>query len=86
MGLLAAAAIALSPTVSTLVPLGVEVILVAFRLGLHVERTASDITSLAADQGASWSCIIFGKTVDEVEVALTDFHGNDVSYKYPTVT
>ena len=79
-GLLAAAVVALSPTVPALMPLAVEAVLIAFRLGLHVKNTASNIeTSSAHDDGSSWSYVITGTTQSEAENALDDFHHDKVT-------
>ena len=77
-GLLAAAAVALSPAVSTLIPLAVEIILIAFRIGLHIERTARNVQNSSASTGASWSFVIPGSTEAKAEVALATFHSEKV--------
>lgn len=74
-GMLAAAVVALSPTIPALMPLAVEAVLIAFRLGLHVKTTASNIElSPAHDGDCSWSYVIPGKTQLEAQNALDDFH------------
>lgn len=79
-GLLAAAVVALSPTIPALMPLAVEAVLIAFRLGLHVKTTASNIDmSPAHDDDSSWSCVISGKTEPEAQSALELFHQNKVT-------
>ena len=79
-GLLAAAVIALSPTIPALMPLAVEAVLIAFRLGLHVKNTASNIeTSSAHDDGSSWSYVITGTTQPEAQEALDDFYHDKVT-------
>ena len=79
-GLLAAAVVALSPTIPALMPLAIEAVLIAFRLGLHVKSTASNIeTSSAHDDGSSWSYVITGTTQPEAQKALDDFHHDKVT-------
>ena len=78
-GLLAAAVVALSPTIPALMPLAVEAVLIAFRLGLHVKTTASNIEPHAHDDDSSWSFVIPGKTNSEAQAALDDFHQNKVT-------
>ena len=79
-GLLAAAVVALSPTIPALMPLAVEAVLIAFRLGLHVKNTASNIeTSSDHDDGSSWSYVITGTTQSEAQQALDDFHHDKVT-------
>ena len=82
-GLLAAAVVALSPTIPALMPLAVEVVLIAFRLGLHVKNTASNIEMPSAhDDASSWSYVIPGKTQSEAQSALDDFHNDKVTTEY----
>ena len=79
-GLLAAAVVALSPTIPALMPLAVEAVLIAFRLGLHVKTTASIIeTSPAHDDDSSWAYVIPGKTQSEAQTALDHFHQDKVT-------
>ena len=79
-GLLAAAVVALSPTIPALMPLAVEAVLIAFRLGLQVKTTASNIELPPAHNGdSSWSYVITGKTQPEAQNALDDFHQDKVT-------
>lgn len=78
-GLLAAAAVALSPAVPALIPLAVEVVLIAFRLGLHIEKTAKNVESSHNTEGASWSYVVPGKTEAEAQAALDLFHSEKVT-------
>lgn len=71
-GLLAAAATALSPAVPALIPLGVEVVLIAFRTGLHVGTVANHL-DLQRD-GTNWSFVLSGMTDAEGQRVLSDFH------------
>jgi len=76
-GLLAAAAVASSPALPALIPLGVEVALIAFRVGLHVGTTAKNL-DLARDGTASWSTIVTGTTESVALNALSAFHQDKV--------
>lgn len=79
-GLLAAAVVALSPTIPALMSLAVEAVLIAFRLGLHIKTTASNIEmSTAHDDDSSWSYVIPGKTRSEAQHALDDFNQDKVT-------
>ena len=79
-GLLAAAVVALSPTIPALMPLAVEAVLIAFRLGLHVKTAASNIeNSPAHGDDSSWSYVVPGKTKSEAQNALVDFHREQVT-------
>ena len=76
-GLLAAAAVALSPALPALVPLGVEVTLIAFRTGLCV-GTAARSLELSQDRAASWSFIVTGTDDKEAQAIVTAFHREKV--------
>ncbi|KAL6720646.1 hypothetical protein ACLMJK_002571 [Lecanora helva] len=78
-GLLAAAAVALSPAVSTLVPLAVEVVLIAFRLGLHIERTKRNLENATGSTSTNWAYEILGRSEHEAQAALDTFHQQNVS-------
>lgn len=79
-GLLAAAVVALSPSIPALMPLAVEAVLIAFRLGLHVKIAASHLEiSPAHEDGSSWTYAIAGMTKTEAETALTGFHQDKVT-------
>lgn len=69
---------ALSPDVSALVPLAIEVVLIAFRLGLHIERTARNIENSTTPESTSWSYVIPNKTEEEAKAALATFHHEKV--------
>lgn len=74
-GLLAAAAVALSPSIPALLPLGAHIVLIAFRLGLHVQIAANHLDSVhQVDDVKSWSRVIQMTTEMEVKKALDNFH------------
>lgn len=72
-GLLAAAAVALSPALPALVPLGVEIVLIAFRTGLCA-GTAARSLELSQDRAASWSSIVTGTNDREAQATIDSFH------------
>lgn len=76
-GLLAAAAVASSPALPALVPLAVEVVLIAFRTGLYAGVTAK---SLEVSQGhaSSWSSAVTGTNDKDAQAAISDFHHQKV--------
>ncbi len=76
-GLLAAAAIASSPALPALIPLGVEIVLIAFRTGLCV-GTAARSLELSRDGAASWSFIVTGTDDKEAQATITAFHKEKV--------
>lgn len=77
-GLLAAATVALSPAIPTLIPLAIEVVLIAFRVGLHVETAAKNLVTSASLMTDTWSYVIPGKTEDEALAALAAFNETKV--------
>ena len=78
-GLLAAAAVALAPAVSLLLPLAVNVVLIAFRIGVCIDRVAYNLEDSTGHEGDSWSYVLPGKTEDEAQAALDEFHHERVS-------
>ena len=78
-GLLAAAAVALSPATPALIPLAVEVVVIAFRIGLFVRSTAANIEVPHSPRGdASWSYALPGMTRPDAENLLFSFHTEKV--------
>ena len=76
-GLLAAAAVASSPALPALVPLGVEVVLIAFRTGLCA-LTAAKSLELSQDKAASWSFVVTGTDDKEAQATIDSFHHTKV--------
>lgn len=77
-GLFAAAAIASTPSVSTLIPLAVQVVLMAFRTGTHVGSLAERL-SPPVGQSEPWTHILPGLKESDAKEALTNFHESNVS-------
>ena len=75
-GLLVAAAVALSPAVSALVPLGKEIVLLAFRTGLHVSTVAGHLDP--KPDGKPWAYEVSGLTIEDAQKALSAFHEDRV--------
>ena len=79
-GLLAAAVVALSPTIPALMPLAVEAVLIAFRVGLYVKTAARNIEiSSTHDDDSSWSYVVPGQTQPEAQTVLDNFHQDKVT-------
>lgn len=76
-GLLAAAAVASSPALPALIPLGVEAALIAFRVGLYVGTTAKRL-DVSRDGTASWSTIVTGTSEMAVQNAVAAFNKEKV--------
>lgn len=77
IGLLAAAAVASSPSLSSLVPIAVDVVLLSYRIGSGVDATATrlDLT-LSADD--CWATLVTGQSENVVRDLLLSFHKEKV--------
>lgn len=73
-GMFAAAAITSTPTLSTLVPVAVQVVLMAFRTGCHVAAMAERLCPAADDHSESWTYILPGMTGDNAHATLETFN------------
>ncbi|OIW23644.1 ketoacyl-synt-domain-containing protein [Coniochaeta ligniaria NRRL 30616] len=72
-GLFAATAVASTPSLSALVPVAVEVVLMAFRVGLHVHSLAEKL-SPTLEASESWTYIYPGVKEAQASTVLSDFH------------
>ena len=77
-GLFAATAIASSPSLSALVPIGVQVVLMAFRTGGCVAALA-DRLEKDSDLSESWTYVVPGAGEVAATSMLTEFHKANVS-------
>lgn len=80
-GLLATAAVAISPTLADLPLSGAEVIRVAFRLGVQVNEVSRNLQPQHNDigPGDSWAYVIPDAVAEEVQSELDAIHAADVS-------
>ncbi|KAK4230211.1 PaPKS1 melanin biosynthesis polyketide synthase encoded by the PaPKS1 protein [Podospora fimiseda] len=72
-GMFAASAIASTPSLSTLVPVAVQAVLLAFRTGSHVHAIGERLNPVD-EQSESWTYIFPGLKEDDATSALDDFH------------
>ncbi|KAJ2893280.1 putative polyketide synthase protein [Zalerion maritima] len=72
-GLFAASAIACTSSPSSLIPLAVQTVLMAFRTGSHVDAMAGRLCP-SSGSSESWTTIMPGTTREEAEAAISDFH------------
>ncbi|PBP24177.1 polyketide synthase 1 [Diplocarpon rosae] len=72
-GLFAAAAIASSQSLSTLIPIAVQVALMAFRAGAHVTAMAERLHQ-NADSSEPWTYVLPSISEDETRAVLEKFH------------
>jgi hypothetical protein len=78
-GLLAATAVASSRSVTTLIPIAVDIVLVAFRTGLCVDRMAEQLEN-SGDAGDSWTYVVPEISEEAVRTVLDKFHSGNVSF------
>lgn len=76
-GLFAATAIAASPSISTLLPVAVQVVLMAFRTGHYVASMAEKLNPSVQGQG-SWTYVLPGVNEFEARSILAEFHEVEV--------
>lgn len=77
-GLFAAAAISSAPSLSGLVPVAVQVSLMAFRTGAHVAALADRLQG-DADASQSWTHVLPAVEEAETRSLLKTFHTENVS-------
>jgi Starter unit:ACP transacylase in aflatoxin biosynthesis len=78
-GLLAASAVASSRSLTSLLPLAVQTLRIAFRLGSRVATVGHQVESRTSVP-QTWSTIVLGISSDDAEIALSEFNENHVSY------
>lgn len=76
-GLFAATAIASSPSLSELVPIAVQVVLIAFRTGRYV-ATLADRLQKDSELSESWSYVVPGIGESDATSILNVFHRENV--------
>ena len=74
----AAAAIASTPSLSALVPVAVQVVLMAFRTGSYVHKLGERLCP-AQEQSESWTYIYPGLAANDAAEILVKFHESKVS-------
>ncbi|RYO94073.1 hypothetical protein DL762_000821 [Monosporascus cannonballus] len=72
-GLFAATAIASSPSLSSLLPIAVQIVLMAFRTGSHVASLAERL-SPTKEKSESWTHIVAGAKEADAKAILADFN------------
>ena len=78
-GLLAASAVASATSLISLVPLAVQTVKIAFRLGSRVATTGQRLES-PANQNQKWSTIVLGISSEAAEPALKELNDKQVSF------
>ena len=77
-GLLAATAVSTFSSPVTFIPLAVETVRIAFRVGLQVDSMADQLRTRGTDKEA-WSVIVAGVTEADAKATIEDFHNANVS-------
>ncbi|KAI1081368.1 polyketide synthase [Whalleya microplaca] len=75
-GLFAATAIASSPSLSSLLPIAVQVVLMAFRTGSHVASLAERL-SPSTERSESWTYVVPSVKEAEAKSILEEFHKSE---------
>lgn len=78
-GLFAAAAISSAPSLSGLVPVAVQFVLMAFRTGAHVAALAERLQGNS--EGSEWTYVLPALGMAETSSILKDFHSENVSLR-----
>lgn len=76
-GLFAATAVATAPSISALVEIGVQMVLMAFRTGLHVAALADRLYG-PYGVSESWTYVIPGASEKSIRSFIGDFHESNV--------
>lgn len=74
IGLLSSLAISLAPSPSSLIPIGTEVVRMAFRMGRYVASTAEAIEQSSGSSLESWAYITPGLTEDTARPILHKYN------------
>jgi asperthecin polyketide synthase len=78
-GLLAASAVAVSPTLADLAVAGAQSIRIAFRLGIHVYEISSLLEAPLADpESESWAYVVPGLSADVVQAEIDNYNQRTV--------
>lgn len=80
-GQLAAAAVSSSKTVGELIPVGVETVVLALRLGISVMKVQELVES--SKSGSSWSVLVSGMREQEAQELIEQFAEKNVSDHHP---
>lgn len=78
-GLLAAAAVASAPSLTSLIPLAVQALRIAFRLGSRVAAIGDQLDS-QKDRQKTWATIVMGISHKDAESAIAEFNKERVSF------
>lgn len=80
-GIFAATAITSAPNLSALIPIAVEMVLVAFRAGLYIDKMAGILENTEARE--SWTYLVPETSESRAREILAEFHASNVTPDYP---
>ena len=80
IGLLAAAAVSISSTLSDIALNGVESVRISFRLGVHVDGVSQSLECREANGALeTWAFVVTGVSAEEVKKELEQYNKESVS-------
>ena len=79
IGLLVSTALSVSASLDDLVTAGVEVLRIAFRLGVHVRDVSLNLEAPDGESSDSWAWCVYGLTADKAQTELDSIHEREVS-------
>lgn len=84
IGLLISTAVALSTSLDELVSAGVEVLRIAFRMGVYVCDVSQNLepTDPASGDRDTWAYVVHGVSAEEAESELSRLYSDDVSQSF----
>ena len=80
VGLLSAAAVAISTSISDLAHYGVDSVRIAFRMGIHVDRVSQSLEAREPDSNPkTWAYVVTGVSAETVQQELDRFNKETVT-------
>ncbi|KAJ5412593.1 uncharacterized protein N7487_006952 [Penicillium crustosum] len=77
VGILVSTAVAVSTSLDDLVIAGIEVLQIAFRLGVFVGDVSQNLEGVETAPSDSWAYVVYGLTVDEAQKELDDIQAKE---------
>ncbi|OJJ96972.1 hypothetical protein ASPACDRAFT_33832 [Aspergillus aculeatus ATCC 16872] len=77
VGILVSTAVSVSTSLDDAVTAGVEVLRIAFRLGVFVANVSHNLEDVDAEASDSWAYVVHGMTVDEAQKELDDIQAKE---------
>ena len=74
-------AVSLSASLDDVVASGIEVLRIAFRLGIHVNDVSKNLEVIDPETLESWAYVVYGLTAGDAQKELDIIHTRDVSWK-----